>query len=654
VFALGRRRGQQVAFPLGSSSLGATFHRVVERLHALGAGTVAGAVGGFLDHLPSTASTGAVEAAIARFLLDLLADEIEVSPVLATMPAEVDDLADALRAFAAYVASELSRFGGPPAEALARFCHAAELEVEASVDVRGPDGELRTVCLGGRLDAVHARADGLDVVEYKLTGEDNERLDRAQVALYRWLVRSAQGLDARPVVLRFSPGLVRTELPPAEADRLVADELFPLLAHMSAWVDGTAPAPAPARTDLCAVCPVRAACIEEYPQPLACRDEPPSSATRPRPDALGRIVEARRSRAVDLGIAAPGDEAGREEAARVAGLVVEGFRRQHVAVEAEPPVVGARLLRVELRAVRGAVRALDRTVEDVRHWLRTEHGVDAHFVREGGMRAVDVARRVPRRVGLSALLQREAAWLAERPGRFVLGETLRGEVFRGDFSDPVSCHLLIGGSSGSGKSVLLKALAASLVHVHQPSRLRLTLVDPKRVTFGSMRAALGTHLAQPVISDVEEAVALVERLVDEMNERYRLFEEAGVEDLDHFDQEGPAQARPCRHVVLIDEFADLLADRRLAGPFLDGIVRLGAKARAAGIHLVLATQRPDAKTVPGPLKTNLVGKIALRVPNAVASRVILGRAGAEALLGNGDMLADLGHGAVRVQGAIVD
>jgi len=132
-----------------------------------------------------------------------------------------------------------------------------------------------------------------------------------------------------------------------------------------------------------------------------------------------------------------------------------------------------------------------------------------------------------------------------------------------------------------------------------------------------------------------------------MEARYRRFEARGAEDIDDYN-ESADEPLP-RRVVVVDEFQDLLADKAIRGAFLDGVKRLGAKARAAGIHLVLATQRPDRNTVPGEIKANLGGKIALRVQAMVNSRIILDQGGAEKLLGKGDLLADLGHGIVRAQ-----
>ena len=272
------------------------------------------------------------------------------------------------------------------------------------------------------------------------------------------------------------------------------------------------------------------------------------------------------------------------------------------------------------------------------------------YEKQSGLRRFWVVRRSPRPVTLSALFAREEAWLSEKPGRFVLGEAADGSVLRGDLREPTLCHLLVGGTTGSGKSVLLKVLAASLAQFQPPARLQLTLVDPKRVTFGPFRTSLASHLAHPLCFDAEEALVVLEGLADEMERRYERFAERTVETIDDYNEDSPEDALP-RHVLIIDEYQDLLVDKATRGPFEAVVQRLGSKARGAGIHLVLATQRPDAKTVSGIIKANLPGRIALRVQQKVNSQIILGQAGAEELLGQGDLLADLGHGLVRAQGA---
>jgi S-DNA-T family DNA segregation ATPase FtsK/SpoIIIE len=262
-------------------------------------------------------------------------------------------------------------------------------------------------------------------------------------------------------------------------------------------------------------------------------------------------------------------------------------------------------------------------------------------------------RKTPRRVLLTSVLERAGSYLRERPGRFVLGEDSSGQPLRGDLAEPASCHLLIGGAPGSGKSTLLRSLIASLAHYHAPDAIRFTLVDPKRDSFAEFKSSLSAHLAHPICFEVGEAIEILEGLVNEMEERYEAFEEAGVEDLEGYNEASASEQRIARHVVVVDEFADLLATKSMREAFLNSVQRLCAKARAAGIHLVLATERPEAKTVPGVIKTNLVGRIALKVADAAASRILIGQLGAEQLLGKGDLYADFGAGPQRAQAALL-
>jgi len=188
---------------------------------------------------------------------------------------------------------------------------------------------------------------------------------------------------------------------------------------------------------------------------------------------------------------------------------------------------------------------------------------------------------------------------------------------------------------------------SSMCHFHPPSTIRFTLVDPKRVTFGSFAAGIAAHLAGPIYHDAEALLPELDELVAEMEARFEQFLRASVDNINDYNEVAPEPL--ARRVVVVDEFQDLILDKATRQGFLDGVKRLGAKARAAGIHLILATQRPDKDTVPGAIKANLGGKIALKVQAAVNSRIILDQAGAERLLGRGDLLADLGHGLVRAQ-----
>ncbi|HVK63579.1 MAG TPA: FtsK/SpoIIIE domain-containing protein [Polyangium sp.] len=633
VFALGRARGQAVAFPIGASSLGALFHRIAERFARELEGPPE-PVRALLPHTPRER----VAEALSAWLLGHLVDELEANPSAASMPGEIDDLVEALREFARYLAKQIEGTGHGPAEALRSFLQHAELAVDAVLDASGGI----PVRVSGRIDAVYCRArDTVDVVEYKLTDETNQELDQAQVALYRYLLRCAFELDAEPLLLRFKPGLIETKLSPVAADGIVERTLLPLLGRMVSWSEHPETTPATSRRDLCPACPVRPACVETYRDTLEPRDQPPAGAARPMPDPAGRITLSLPREPMGT---LPDDPDGMTEAEALAAQIVAHLKRQGVIASLGRKTVGPRLLRIEVTSPRQRVAQLDRAAQDVEHHLA---GSNVRFEREEARRYFTAPRKVPRKVVLEMLLARKAAFLRERPGRFVLGEGLDGEVIAGDLADGSSCHLLVAGQTGSGKSVLLRALVVGLCHFHPPAALRFTLVDPKRVTFGGLAAGIGAHLAGPIVYDVEVLLAELDALVAEMEERYTLFEHRKVQSIDDYNDVAPAPLP--RRVVVVDEFQDLVASRATRQPFLDAVKRLGAMARAAGIHLVLATQRPDRMTVPGEIKANLGGRVALRVQEVINSRIILDQGGAEELLGKGDFYADLGHGLVRGQ-----
>ncbi|HET9934296.1 MAG TPA: FtsK/SpoIIIE domain-containing protein [Polyangiaceae bacterium] len=657
VFALGRLTGQSVTFPLGSSCLGATFHRLVERF----ARQVDVPPSHFAS-LEAGAARDDVENCLARWLLDLLVDELEQDPTYWSIPGEVDDLAEALREFARHLSARLQGFAGTPSHAVAKLLHAGERSVEARLGQNGP-------VVHGRLDAIFADQHGaLDVIEYKLTDEANEELDRAQVALYREILRVAQGVEAQPVVLRFSPLLREVSMSNDAADRFVASVIEPLLTGMQSWGQQPLNAPATQRRDLCAACPMARPCAEAYPHPLPARDDPPMGAARPRPNVSSAKGASTALPDSDLAgglrdaaaLTTPGhskeDETGRIEAEELRDRILAELNRQGVAAVApKPPVVGPTLYIIEVARPRGAVSHLDRAAEDVRHRLAAESSVDVDYAREGGHRRFVVRRREPRKVMLAPLLELNRAWLSALPGRLVVGQTPEGSVLCADLADAGTPHLLIAGQSGSGKSVLIQSIIASLVQFHGPAAIRFTLIDPKRVTFigAGFKAAVAAHLDGPIRFDLEDTLPAIQQLVDAMEERYRIFEAAQVADIREFNEQAPATDHLERRVLVIDEFQDLISDRSGAQAFFSGVKRLGAKARAAGIHLILATQRPDRDTVPPVVKANLGGKIALQVATKINSRIVLDEGGAEKLLGKGDLLANLGRGVVRAQAPLL-
>ncbi|MBK8384870.1 MAG: DNA translocase FtsK [Candidatus Accumulibacter sp.] len=200
-------------------------------------------------------------------------------------------------------------------------------------------------------------------------------------------------------------------------------------------------------------------------------------------------------------------------------------------------------------------------------------------------------------------------------------------------------HVLVAGTTGSGKSVCLHALLLSLLTTRSPTRLQALLIDPKRVEFTPYQAS--PHLLAPVITDSVEATRCLKNVVKEMESREKLLVSRGAREWSDL-----GDSAPPRIVVVIEELADLFAQAPEAEAPL---VRLAQKARAAGIHLLLATQRPDAATFSGLLRANVPSRIALTVQKASDSRIVLDEGGAEKLLGKGDMLVKwLGEKVVRV------
>jgi S-DNA-T family DNA segregation ATPase FtsK/SpoIIIE len=642
IFALGRLGNQQASFPVGSSSLGAPFHRLVARF----AQTVS-TPPAFLAALGADAPQERVAHVLGGWIIGHLITELDRVPAYQTMPAEVDDLAEALRELARYLARRVA--GRPPASALREFLQEAEAPIEADLAL----AKGVSVIVRGQIDAIHASGAETEVVEYKLTEESNEDLDRAQVALYRALLRRAQGIEATAVILRFGPHLRETRIPGVAADVLFQERLLPLLTNLAHWAEAPLDAPRTDRRDLCTGCPMRRNCAATYQDRLEWRDDPPAGGARHSVDPTGNVTAGS---APDPAPSAPlpRDTDGEAEAALLEQRVLKILRDRGVNAQTTgSPCVGPRLVSVDVLA-RNAVRRLHQCAEDVIHVLKGDHGVDATYEKTAGRRTFSAVRSRPRQVDLRHLLAEKSAWLRERAGRFVVGEGIDGTVEVGDLSSPACCHLLVGGAAGSGKSVFLRALIASMTAFHSPAALQFTLVDPKRVTFGPIVArGLCDYLTGPLCYEVEDALYELSSLIDEMERRYQRMEQASVEDLDSLNQElAPAERLP-HHVVVIDEFADLMGVKATREEFVNAVRRLGAKARAAGIHLVLATQRPDATVVPGLIKANLTGRIALRVASAVNSRIIIDQAGAETLLGNGDLLVQAGGGVVRAQAAFV-
>ena len=236
---------------------------------------------------------------------------------------------------------------------------------------------------------------------------------------------------------------------------------------------------------------------------------------------------------------------------------------------------------------------------------------------------------------------------------FAVGRDISGKAIVADLK--AMPHLLIAGSTGSGKSVCINGIITSLLYKANPDEVKLILVDPKVVELGNYNGI--PHLLIPVVTDPSKAAAALNWAVAEMTDRYKKLAEEGVRDLESYNEYVKANEEPekamAQVVIIIDELADLM----MAAPsqIEESICRLAQMARAAGMHLIVATQRPSVDVITGVIKANIPSRIAFAVSSQVDSRTILDMQGAEKLVGKGDMLFNpMGMGKpIRVQGAFV-
>ena len=244
---------------------------------------------------------------------------------------------------------------------------------------------------------------------------------------------------------------------------------------------------------------------------------------------------------------------------------------------------------------------------------------------------VEIPNKAIATVRLRDVLSAPEITSQKAPLTFVLGRDVSGT--------PMSCdlaampHLLIAGATGSGKSVMINALLTSLLYRNAPADMKLILVDPKRVELGLYNGI--PHLLTPVIVEPEQCISALKWAVSQMELRYKLLEAEGNRNIVEYNNEHKEEALPYI-VIVIDELADLMI---LAAAEVETlIVRLAQMARAVGIHLVLATQRPSVNVITGTIKANIPARLAFSVASQIDSRTILDQMGAEKLLGKGDML----------------
>jgi S-DNA-T family DNA segregation ATPase FtsK/SpoIIIE len=332
-----------------------------------------------------------------------------------------------------------------------------------------------------------------------------------------------------------------------------------------------------------------------------------------------------------------------------ADIIKDTFSNFNIDVEMEGANIGPRVTQFTLKPPSGTklskISALDRelSLNLAAQSIRIEAPIP-------GKRAVGI--EVPNvksaTVRLSGVLDDKAWGTQSEPLGFVIGRDIAGIPIVGALNKMP--HLLIAGQTGSGKSVMINTLLTSLLYKNSPADMKLILVDPKQVELTPYNDI--PHLLTPVITEPEKCISALKWAVSEMERRLRTFSENNKRDIAGYNSLKDQDSMPYI-VIVIDELADLMM---MAARDVEAlIVRIAQKARAAGIHLVLATQRPSVDVITGLIKANVPARIAFTVASQVDSRTIIDGVGSEKLLGMGDMLftkADLPK-PIRIQGAFI-
>ena len=264
---------------------------------------------------------------------------------------------------------------------------------------------------------------------------------------------------------------------------------------------------------------------------------------------------------------------------------------------------------------------------------------------------IEVPNKIVSTVYLRSILESARFQTAKSRLSFAVGKDIGGDCIVGNIAKLP--HMLIAGTTGSGKSVCMNSLILSLLYKARPDEVKFIMIDPKMVELGIYSGI--PHMLTPVVTEPKKAAGALQWAVVEMLKRYRLFSEAGVREIEGYNKhcELTGEAKLPQVVVVIDELADLMMIA--AKEVEESICRVAQMGRAAGMHLIVATQRPSADVITGLMKANIPSRIAFAVSSAMESRIIMDQSGAEKLIGMGDMLySPLGAGKpTRVQGAFV-
>ena len=340
-----------------------------------------------------------------------------------------------------------------------------------------------------------------------------------------------------------------------------------------------------------------------------------------------------------------------EEDQRRGVKLIETLKSFQITAHLHDIVHGPTVTRFAIRLAEGInVNKLRNVMDNLTIELKAKGDIRAEMPIPGtSFVGLEVSNDKTTKVFLREVLESSRMKENPSPTAVALGKDITGTPIVCELMDMP--HLLIAGATGSGKSVCINSIICSILYRASPRHVRLIMVDPKFVELQPYNDV--PHLMMPVITDAKKATAALDWVCQEMDERYQILVEAGVRNLDAYNKRlGPDEEPLPRIIVIVDEMADLMTT---SGKMIeDHIKRITAKARAAGICLILATQRPSVNIITGVIKANIPGRIAFRVSSPFDSKTILDSNGAEKLLGYGDMLfRSTTREPIRVQGCFV-
>ena len=516
-------------------------------------------------------------------------------------------------------------------------------ESKLQYDFNLPNGTRQPI--NGRLDCLiyDYRQNSLCVVELKTYAPVDPSAQLAQVALYSHMIHQTKKVPVDSAVYCVLPEFKEYFYPWSELETNLHQVIPHKLQQMQQWLlwQPTKPDPPPATSniDLCQICPQQAKCQSYFP------------SNTNNFDVFENESSTKLS--IDSGLSPSNNKKPVIDPEPLGRKLVEILRSFNVDVEYLGAIQGSTFIRIKLKPSMGVkVASILKLAAD----LQVQLGITRPplIATQAGYISVDIPREDRQTAFFKNYIQPQKK-LDGAPITIAMGVDLEGNLIEANLANPDTCHFLVGGTTGSGKSEFLRSLLLSLIYRHTSEQIKIALVDPKRVTFPEFEQM--PWLLSPIVKDSEAAIALMDELVTEMEKRYKLFETAKCSDLDGYNQKlKKVDNRLPRIVCIFDEYADFMTEKETRNALETSIKRLGGMARAAGIHLIVATQRPEAGVVTPIIRSNLPGRVALTTASEADSKIILGGNKTEAayLLGKGDLLYQVGAQLQRLQSLFAD